>query len=54
MPITFVEREYGDSKMSGKIVVEAMVLVTKWGMADTLEQPPRQEGLAPGQPARRK
>ncbi|MEE2569122.1 polyprenol monophosphomannose synthase [Pseudarthrobacter sp. J64] len=32
-PITFVERELGASKMSGNIVVEAMVNVTKWGLA---------------------
>lgn len=30
-PITFVERELGASKMSGNIVVEAMINVTKWG-----------------------
>ncbi|MFT4469629.1 polyprenol monophosphomannose synthase [Arthrobacter sulfonylureivorans] len=34
VPITFVEREYGDSKMSGAIVAESIVLVTKWGIAD--------------------
>jgi dolichol-phosphate mannosyltransferase len=32
-PITFVERELGASKMSGNIVLEAMVNVTKWGLA---------------------
>ncbi|MBB6403048.1 polyprenol monophosphomannose synthase [Arthrobacter sp. AZCC_0090] len=32
-PITFVERELGASKMSGNIVVEAMINVTKWGLA---------------------
>ena len=31
-PITFVERELGASKMSGNIVVEAMINVTKWGL----------------------
>ncbi|MGY4542659.1 dolichol-phosphate mannosyltransferase [Arthrobacter sp. UYNi723] len=31
-PITFVERELGASKMSGNIVVEAMVNVTRWGL----------------------
>lgn len=31
VPIEFVEREYGDSKMSGAIVVEAMALTTRWG-----------------------
>jgi dolichol-phosphate mannosyltransferase len=31
-PITFVERELGASKMSGNIVVEAMINVTRWGL----------------------
>lgn len=32
VPITFVEREFGASKMSGNIVQEAMINVTKWGL----------------------
>ncbi|MGJ9402000.1 polyprenol monophosphomannose synthase [Arthrobacter sp. KK5.5] len=32
VPITFVERELGVSKMSGNIVVEAMWNVTRWGV----------------------
>jgi dolichol-phosphate mannosyltransferase len=32
VPITFVEREYGDSKMSRKIVLEALVMTTLWGI----------------------
>ena len=32
VPITFQEREYGESKMSGNIVREALVRVTKWGL----------------------
>lgn len=32
VPITFVEREFGDSKMSGGIVLESIILVTKWGL----------------------
>jgi dolichol-phosphate mannosyltransferase len=32
VPIMFVERKYGKSKMSGKIVVEAMLRVTYWGL----------------------
>jgi dolichol-phosphate mannosyltransferase len=32
VPIIFVERKYGESKMSGKIVVEAMLRVTYWGL----------------------
>ena len=31
VPITFVERELGESKMSGGIIGEAVVNVTKWG-----------------------
>lgn len=31
VPITFVEREFGASKMSGSIVVEALWNVTRWG-----------------------
>ncbi|GAB3671476.1 polyprenol monophosphomannose synthase [Actinocorallia lasiicapitis] len=34
VPINFVEREIGDSKMSGNIIGEAMVNVTKWGLSD--------------------
>ena len=49
-PITFVERELGASKMSGNIVVEAMINVTKWGLTarwNTLAgKLDRQEGLA--------
>ena len=31
VPITFRDRRYGESKMSGRIAAEAMMLVTKWG-----------------------
>lgn len=31
VPITFVERTLGSSKMSGRIVIEAMARVTVWG-----------------------
>lgn len=33
VPITFIERVVGTSKMSTKIVVEAMLQVTQWGLA---------------------
>jgi dolichol-phosphate mannosyltransferase len=33
VPITFVEREYGDSKMSRAIVAEALVRTTLWGIS---------------------
>jgi dolichol-phosphate mannosyltransferase len=32
VPITFVERQFGKSKISGKIVIEAMLRVTYWGL----------------------
>ena len=32
VPIEFIERERGDSKMSGNIVTEAMLLTTRWGL----------------------
>ncbi len=38
-PITFVDRQAGTSKMSSRIVVEALGLVTLWGIRDRL--PPR-------------
>jgi dolichol-phosphate mannosyltransferase len=34
VPITFVERELGASKMSKAIVSEALVRVTRWGLED--------------------
>jgi dolichol-phosphate mannosyltransferase len=33
VPISFTDRELGESKMSGAIVVEALGLVTKWALA---------------------
>ncbi|MFC7220621.1 polyprenol monophosphomannose synthase [Streptomyces polyrhachis] len=38
VPITFVERERGDSKMSRDIVVEALWRVTSWGLATRARQ----------------
>ena len=38
VPITFIEREYGDSKMSQKIVIEALVLTTLWGIGHRAQQ----------------
>ncbi|MCL2786995.1 MAG: polyprenol monophosphomannose synthase [Micrococcales bacterium] len=34
IPISFVEREVGESKMSSAIVREALLLVTRWGLRD--------------------
>jgi dolichol-phosphate mannosyltransferase len=33
-PIVFRDRQFGTSKMSGRIIAESMVLVTKWGLFD--------------------
>ena len=33
VPILFVDRENGTSKMSGRIIAESMLLVTRWGVA---------------------
>ena len=38
VPITFEEREYGTSKMSGSIVREALLKVTQWGAAHRWRQ----------------
>ncbi|OII68497.1 MULTISPECIES: polyprenol monophosphomannose synthase [unclassified Streptomyces] len=38
VPITFVEREHGDSKMSRDIVVEALWRVTAWGVGGRAAQ----------------
>jgi dolichol-phosphate mannosyltransferase len=37
IPITFVERAYGQSKMSKKIVIEAIRNVTVWGLSKRLK-----------------
>ncbi|MCP2342651.1 polyprenol monophosphomannose synthase [Actinomadura rupiterrae] len=36
VPITFVERVHGTSKMSRDIMIEAMLRVTQWGVSDRL------------------
>lgn len=41
VPITFVERERGQSKMSGAIVREALWRVTVWGLARLVPRPLR-------------
>lgn len=33
VPIDFADRRFGDSKMSQRIVIEAMLLTTRWGIA---------------------
>ena len=38
VPITFAERERGESKMSGSIVREALWRVTQWGAQHRADQ----------------
>ena len=37
-PIVFRDRQYGESKMSGRIVVESMLLVTRWALRDLVSR----------------
>ena len=39
-PIVFRDRRYGESKMSGRIIAESMVLVTRWGVRDLFARMP--------------
>jgi len=36
IPILFIDRTAGNSKMSGQIIVESMTLVTRWGVSQRL------------------
>ncbi|WP_237210441.1 polyprenol monophosphomannose synthase [Rothia nasimurium] len=38
VPITFVEREIGSSKMDGNIIVDSMTKVTRWGLSARAER----------------
>jgi dolichol-phosphate mannosyltransferase len=38
VPITFVEREHGSSKMSNRVVFEAFLRVAQWGIAQRLRR----------------
>ena len=49
VPITFVERELGDSKMSRDILVEALWRVTAWGVGERVG---KITGRGSGQPER--
>ena len=48
VPITFVERELGTSKMDAAIVREALWRVTTWGLAHRLRQLGRRRAGEPG------
>jgi len=38
VPITFTEREVGESKMSGGVMTEAFARVARWGIQSRLER----------------
>lgn len=38
VPITFTEREIGESKMSGGVMTEAFLMVARWGATSRLER----------------
>jgi len=38
VPITFTEREMGESKMSGRVVREALLLIPRWGVRDRVQR----------------
>ena len=38
VPIAFTDRTRGTSKMSGRIIAEALLLVTRWGVSDRLRR----------------
>jgi dolichol-phosphate mannosyltransferase len=44
-PIVFRDRRYGESKMSSRIIVESMLLVTRWGVRDLLPSRQPQEPI---------
>jgi dolichol-phosphate mannosyltransferase len=46
-PIMFQEREHGQSKISRRIVFEALWLVTVWGLRDRFKPVPRAPGSPP-------
>ncbi|MGB4137033.1 MAG: polyprenol monophosphomannose synthase [Microbacterium sp.] len=46
VPITFDDRLHGESKMSGRIIVEALRQVTRWGIERRRGRAPRRESAA--------
>jgi dolichol-phosphate mannosyltransferase len=38
VPIVFIERERGDSKMSGQVASESLRMITRWGLAERRAQ----------------
>jgi len=50
-PIVFADRRYGTSKMSTRIIVESMLLVTRWGIQDVVTGWRRRRRTAPSVPS---
>ncbi len=44
VPIVFVDRQFGTSKMSLRIIIESMLLVTGWGVRDLARRLARSNG----------
>jgi dolichol-phosphate mannosyltransferase len=38
VPIEFIERERGDSKMSGSVATESLKRITRWGLSERRAQ----------------
>lgn len=38
VPITFIEREFGESKMSGAVATESLRRITRWGLSERRKQ----------------
>jgi dolichol-phosphate mannosyltransferase len=49
MPVTFRDRTAGSSKMSGRIVVEALAQVTRWGLSARWDPEPAATARIPVQ-----
>ena len=52
MPIDFVERELGESKMSPAIAVESLQRITRWGARERATQLARAVGARINAPGR--
>ncbi len=50
VPIEFVERERGDSKMTRSVAVESLRLITRWGLRERRERPRGPRGQREGGP----
>jgi dolichol-phosphate mannosyltransferase len=46
VPIEFVERERGSSKMSGQVANESLRMITRWGLSERRAQLSRGRGKA--------